>query len=166
MFTQTYFRRTSVNTTESTSIGMHSIAVWLLSRVRLCNPMSCSRPDFPVLPYLPEFAQTHVHLVSDVIQPSYPLSPHSPPALQLFPASVFSNESALHIRWPKYWSFSISPSSRYSRMISFRIYLISLLFKGLSRVFSSTTVQNHQFFSIQPSLWFNFHICTWLLEKP
>ena len=54
--------------------------------------MSCSRPDFPVLPYLPEFAQTHVHLVSDVIQPSYPLSPHSPPALnrsqhQSFPMS-------------------------------------------------------------------------------
>ena len=71
---------------------MHSIAVWLLSCVRLCNPMSCSRPDFPVLPYLPEFAQTHVHLVSDVIQPSYPLSPHSPPTLnrsqpQSFPTS-------------------------------------------------------------------------------
>ena len=51
-------------------------------------------------------------------------------------------------------------------MISFRIYLISLLFKGLSRVFSSTTVRNHKFFSIQPSLWFNSHIHTWLLEKP
>ena len=60
---------------------------------------------------------------------------------------VFSNELALCIRWPKYWSFSISPSNEYSGLISFRIVLISLLSKGLSRVFSNTTVQKHQFFS-------------------
>ena len=71
--------------------------------------------------------------------------------LQSFP--VFSNESALHIRWPEYWSFnfSISPSNEYSGLISFRTGLISLWSKGLSRVFSSTTVQKHQFFSTQPS---------------
>ena len=66
---------------------------------------------------------------------------------------VFSNELALHIRWPKYWSisFSISPSNEYSGLISFRLTdLISLLSKGLSRVFSSTTVQKHQFFVAQP----------------
>ena len=69
--------------------------------------------------------------------------------------SVFSNESVLPIRWSKYWSFSfsISPSSEYSRLISFRIdWLISLLSKGLSRIFSNTTVQKHQFFSTQLSL--------------
>ena len=67
----------------------------------------------------------------------------------------FSSESALHLRWPQYWSFSfsISPSHEYSG-------LISLLSKGLSRVFSSTTLQKHQFFCTQLSLWSNFHICT------
>ena len=65
---------------------------------------------------------------------------------------VFSNELAFHIRWPKYWmfSFSISPSSEYSELIS---HWMSLLSKGLSRVFSNTTVQNHQFFGTEPSLW-------------
>ena len=68
---------------------------------------------------------------------------------------VFSNKSALHIRWPKYWSFSfnISPSNEYSGLISFRIDWMDLLqSKGLSRVFSNTTVQKHQFFCTQPSL--------------
>ena len=65
---------------------------------------------------------------------------------------VFSNESALHIRWPKYWSFSfnISPSNEYSGLIFFRMDCwISLQPKGLSRVFSNTTVQKHQFFCTQ-----------------
>ena len=78
----------------------------------------------------------------------------------IFPSiRVFSNESVLCIRWPKYWSFSfsISPSNEYSGLISFRISLQS---KGLSRVFSSTTVQKHQFFEAQPSLWSNSHIHT------
>ena len=74
---------------------------------------------------------------------------------------VFSNESALCIRWPKYWSFSfsISPSNEYSGLISFRIHWFNLLqYKGLSRVFSNTTVQRHQFFGTQLSLWSNSHI--------
>ena len=85
---------------------------------------------------------------------------------------VFSNESVLHIRWPKYWSFSfsLSPSNEYSGLISLKSVgsprWISLQFKGLSRVFSKTTVQKHQFFSAQLSLWSNLHIYTWLLEKP
>ena len=81
---------------------------------------------------------------------------------------VFSNESVLHIRWPKYWSFgfSIYPSNEYSELISFRLTgLISLQFKGLSRVFANITVQKHQFFSTQLSLWSNSHIHTWLSEK-
>ena len=79
---------------------------------------------------------------------------------------VFSNELALHIRWPKYWSFSISPSNEYSGLISFRIDWRDLLApQKLSGVFSSTTIQKHQFFSTQPSLWSNYHIGTRLLEK-
>ena len=91
---------------------------------------------------------------------------------------VFSNESVLHIRWPKYWSFSfsISPSSEYSGLISFGMDWLDLLdAQGILKspslapqftAFSSTTVQNHQFFSAQPSLWSNSHILTRLLEKP
>ena len=73
----------------------------------------------------------------------------------IFPSiRVFSNESVLHIRWPKYWSFSfgISPSNEYSGMMSFRIDWISLQSKGLWRIFSNTTVQKHQFFGTQVSL--------------
>ena len=80
---------------------------------------------------------------------------------------VFSNESALLIRWPKYWSFSISPPREYSGLISLELIgLISLRSKGLLRVFSSTTVEKQQFISTQPSLWCNSHIYAWLLEKP
>ena len=88
----------------------------------------------------------------------------------IFPSiRVFSNESALHIRWPKYWSFSfnISPSSEHPGLISFRMDWLDLLaVHGLSRVFSNTTVQKHQFFSTQLSLQSNSHIHTWPLEKP
>ena len=76
---------------------------------------------------------------------------------------VFSNESALYIRWLKYWSFSfsISPSKEYSGLISFWIdWLIYFLSKGLSRVFSSTIIQKHQFFGTQLSLWYNSHMTT------
>ena len=88
----------------------------------------------------------------------------------IFPSiRVFSNESVLGTRWSKYWhvSLSISPSNEYSGSISFRIDWFYLLpVQGLSRIFSSTTVQKHQFFSAQPSLWANSHIRTWVLEKP
>ena len=88
----------------------------------------------------------------------------------IFPSiTVFPNESVLHIRWPKYWSFSfsISPFNEYSGLISFRMDCwISLQSKGLSRVFSNTTVQKHQFFGAQLSFQSNTHIHTWLLEKP
>ena len=88
----------------------------------------------------------------------------------IFPGiSIFSNESALCIWWPKYWSFSfsISPSNNYSGLISLGLTgLISLQSKGLSRVFSNITGQKQQFFRAQPSLWSNCHICTWRLEKP
>ena len=89
----------------------------------LFNPMDCSTSGFCVLHYLPELAQTHVHLVSDTIQPFHPLSPLLLPP-SIFPSiRHFSNESVLRIRWPKYWSFSfsISSSNEYSGLISFRI---------------------------------------------
>ena len=84
--------------------------------------------------------------------------------LSVFPRiKVFSNESTLQVRWPKYWSFSfhISPSNEYSGLLSLGLTgLISLQSKGLLRVFSSTTIQNHQFFGTQPSLWSNSYIHT------
>ena len=87
--------------------------------------MDCSMPGFPVHHQHPEFAQIHVHQVSDAIQLSHPLSFHSPPAFNL----AHSNESVLRIRWSKYrsFSFSISPSNEYSGVISFRIDWLDLL---------------------------------------
>ena len=95
----------------------------------LCDPMNCSVPGFPVLCYLPEFDQTHVHWVDDAIQPSHPPSPLSPP-LSIFPSiRVFSNKLAHPISWPKYWSFSFSISlcNEYSGLVSFRIGWFDLL---------------------------------------
>ena len=88
----------------------------------LCDPMACSMPGFPVHHQLPEFIQTHVHRVSDAIQPSHPQSSPSPPAFSLSQHHGLF-KSVLHISEPKYWSFSfsISPSNEYSGLISFRI---------------------------------------------
>ena len=108
--------------------------------------------------------QTHVYWVSDAIQPSHPLSSPSPPTLNLSQhQGLFKLKSALCIRWPKCWSFSfnISPSSEYSELISFRMDWFDLLaVQGLSRVFSNTIVQKHQFFSAQLSLSSNSHVHT------
>ena len=98
-----------------------SIAVFSCWIGWLSNPMDCSTPGFPILHHLLEFAQT---AVSNAIQPSHSLSPPFPPALS---NRVFSNELTLRIRWPKYWSFSISPSNEYSRLISFRTNRFDLL---------------------------------------
>ena len=98
----------------------------------LCDPVNCSTPGFPVLHYLPQFIHTHVHWISDAIQPSHPLLPPSLPALNLSQHSIFSKESALPIRWSKYcsFSFSISPSNEYSGLISFRIDWFDLAIQG------------------------------------
>ena len=74
----------------------------------LCNPMNRSTPGLLIHHHLLEFTQTHVHQVGDAIQPSHPLSSLSPPAPIPPSIRVFSNESTLHMRWPKYWSFSFS----------------------------------------------------------
>ena len=100
-----------------------------VSRVQLfVTPWTaCSTPGFPVHHHLMELTQTHVHWVSDAIQPSHPLSSPFLPAFNLSQHQVFSSESVLHIKWPKYWSFSISPSNEYSGLISFRMDWLDLL---------------------------------------
>ena len=91
----------------------------------VCDLMDCSTSGFPVHHHLLELAQTHVHQVGDAIQPSHPLSSLLP---SIFPSiRVFSNESAFHIRWPNYGSFSTSPSNEYSWLISFRMDWLDLL---------------------------------------
>ena len=98
----------------------------------LCDPMDCHMPGFPVHYQLSELAQSPVHWVCDVIQPSHPLSSPFPPAFNLSQHQAirfFSSESVLHIRWPKYgsFSFSISPSNEYSGLISFKMEWLDLL---------------------------------------
>ena len=142
-------------------------SVQSLSRVRLFSTPWIT--GLPVHHQLPEFTQTHVYRVGDAIQPSHPLSspsscPQSLPASGSFPT--------LLMRWPKYWSFSlsISPSSEHPGLVSFRMDWLDLLaVQGRvldSRAFSNTIVQKHQFFSAQLSSQSNSHIHTWLLEKP
>ena len=132
--------------------------------------MNCSMSGSPVLHYLPEFAQTHVHWVDDVIQPSPPLSPSFPPVLNLSQHQglfqwVGSLNQVAKVLEPQLQcqSFQMNIQSWLSLGLT---SLISLLSKGLSRVFSSTMIWKHQFFGVQISLWSNSHIHTWLLEKP
>ena len=124
-------------------------SVQLLSHVRLCDPMDCSTPGLPVHHQHPELTQTHVHWVGDAIQPPHPLS-YPSPLPSIFPSiKVFSNESVLHIRGPKYWSFSfsLSPSNEYSGLISFRMDWLNLLaVQGTLKSLLHITVQKHQFF--------------------
>ena len=128
--------------------------------------MNCSIPGLPVHHQLPEFTQTHVHRVSDAIQPSHPLSSPSPPAPNPSQHQVFSNESTLQITWPKYWSFSfsISPSKEHPGLISFRMEWLDLLavqgtLKSLLQHHSSkeSVLRGSAFFTIQLS---NPHMTT------
>ena len=97
------------------------------SCLTLCDPTDGSTPSFCVHHNLPELAQTHVHGVSDAIQSPHPLLSPSPPAF-IFPSiRVFSNESVLRIRWPKYWSFSFNITSEYPGLISFWMNWLDLL---------------------------------------
>ena len=122
--------------------------------------MNRSTPGHPVHHKLPEFTQTHVHQVSDAIQPSHPRSSPSPPAPNPFSIRVFCNESTLHIRWPKYWSFSFSiiPSKEIWGLISFRLDWLDLLavqgtLKSLLQHYSSkaSILWRSAFFTVQLS---------------
>ena len=105
-----------------------SLTQWVNSILQPCNPMDCIIPGFPVYHQLPELTQTHVHWVSDAIQPSHPLLSPSPPAFNLSQHQGLINESVLPIREGKYWcfSFNISPFNEYSGLISFRIDWLDL----------------------------------------
>ena len=102
--------------------------------------MNCSMPGFPVHHQLLEPTQTHLHRIDDAIQPSHPLSSSSPPTFTLSQHQGLFNELVLHIRWPKYWSFSfsISPSKEYSGLISFRMDWLNLLAVQGTQEFSPT----------------------------
>ena len=122
--------------------------------------MDCSTPGLPVRSQLLENTQTHVHWVSDAIQPYQPLSSPSPSASIFHCIRVFSNESTLHTRWPKYWSFSfsISPSNEHSGLISFTMDWLELLavqgtLKSLLQHHSSKAsfLQHSAFFTVQLS---------------
>ena len=135
----------------------------------LCDPMNRSTPGLPVHHQLPAFTQTHVHWVSDAIQQSYPLSSPSSTAFNLskhpdlYLSLLFASggqsigasasTSVLPVNIQGWFPLGLSG-------------WISLQSKGLSRIFSSTTVQKHQFFGTQLYLWPSSHIHTWLLEKP
>ena len=132
----------------------------------LCYPMDCSTSGFPVH-HPPELAQIHVHGIGDAIQPSHPLViPFS--CLQSFPSSEFSLVTWLFTTGGQNIGDSapVLPINIQDWLPLGLTGLIALHSKGLSRVFSNTTVQKHQFLGTQPSLWFNCPINTWLLGKP
>ena len=106
--------------------------------------MNRSIPGLPVHHQLTESTQTHVHRVGDAIQPSHPLSSPSPPALNLPSIRVFSNESALRIRWPKYWSFSfnISPSNYIWKMLHYMFPWEGLSIFSIPEVLKGSAVKN------------------------
>ena len=149
----------------STSVQFSSVTQ---SCPTLCDPVNHSTPGLPVYHQLPEYTQTHIHPVGDVIQPSHPLLSPSPPAPnpsqhQYFPMSQL-------FTWGGQ-SIGVSASASVLTMNTQDWSPLgwtgwtSLQSKGLSRVFSNTTVQKHQFFSTQPSSQSNSHIHTWPQEK-
>ena len=121
---------------------LQSVSSVVQSCLTFCSPMDCSTPGFPVHHQLSELAQTHVHRVGNVIQPSHPLSFPSPPVFNISQhQDLFL--SVLHIRWRKYWSFSfsISPSMHIQDWFPLGLTGLILKSKGLSRVFFNIRVQ-------------------------
>ena len=144
-------------------------SVQSLSRVPLCDTMDCSKPGLPVHHQLPELAQTHVHRVGDAIRSCHPLSSPFPPAFSLAQhESLFQWVSSSH-QVAKVLGISASASVLPMNTQDWSPLgwtgWISLQSKGLSRVFSNTTAQKHQFFGTQLSSESNSHIHTWPLEK-
>ena len=132
-------------------------AVWLFG-----TPWSAARQAF--LSFTVSWSLLKLMLIESVMPSNHLILSHPLLLPSVFTSiRVFSNGSALCIRWPKYqsFSFSIRPSNEYSRLMG----LISLQSKGFSRVFSNITVQKHQFFSIHSSLWYNSYMHAWLVER-
>ena len=132
----------------------------------LCDNMDCSTPGLPVHHLLPKFTQAHVPWDGDAIPPSHPLSSPSPPALNLSEhQGIFQWVNSLLFRWPNYWSFnfSISPSNEIQGWFLLVLTgLISLLYKGPSRVFSSTTIWNHWIYASKFKVWIVSLLELWL----
>ena len=153
---------------ENRNVARSSLVV-AQSCLTLCNPMNYSTLGFPVFHYLLEFAQTHIHWVSNAIQPSHPLSSPSPPTPnpsqhQSFPMSQLFEWGGQSTGVSALASFPPKNTQDWSPLGW--TGCISLQSKGLSRVFSNTTVQKHQFFCTQLSSQSNSHIHTWAQEKP
>ena len=138
----------------------HSVISVAQSCPTLCDPMDCSTPGLPIHHQLLKFTQTHAHRVGDAIQPSHPLLSPSPLTPSPPRIRVFSNESTLRMRWPKYWSFSFSliPSKKIPGLISFRMDWLDLLalqgtLKSLLQHHSSkaSILQHLAFFTVQLS---------------
>ena len=153
------------------SSGYHCLQFSLVaqSNPTFCDPMNCSTPGLPVHHQLLEFIQTHVHRVADAIQPSHRLVPFSScpqslPASGSFPMSQLFALDGQSIGVSA--SASVLPMNTQEWSPLEWTGWISLQSKGLSRVFSNTTVQKHQFFGAQLSSQSNSHILTWPLEKP
>ena len=147
----------------------HSGVVQSLSCVRLCNPMDCtcqSLLSFTVSQSLLKFVSIESMMPSNCLILCHPLLLLP----SIFPSiTVFSSELALHLRWPKYWSFSFSssPSNEYSGLISFRINWFDLLaVQGTLNSLFQHHSSKASILSAQPSLWSTSHIHTWLLAKP
>jgi len=134
----------------------------------LCDSMDCSTPGFRVHHQLLEPAQTHVHRVGDAIQPSHPLSSPSPPAFNLSQHQGLLQRVSSSHQVAKVLELQLQHQS-FQWIFRTDFLLIWLVWSPSrprdSRVFSSTTIQKHQFFGTQLSLWSNSHIHTWLLEK-
>ena len=153
----TSFHVFGINTQESTG-RLDRQSVQSFSRVRLfATPWTAACQASLCITYSQSLLK--LMCIESVMPSNHPIFCHPLLLPSIFPSfRVFSNESVLRIRWPKYWSFSfsISPSNEYSGLISFRIDWFHLL----SRVFLNTTVQKHPFFGTQLSLWSNSHIST------
>ena len=170
---QLWYRGMNAGLRDGGPVYQSHLCYWLLLLLLSCvwlfvTPWSYSMPGFAVLHYVLEFAQIHIHWVSDATQPSHPLLPTPPPALNLSQHQGLSQ-----------WVDSVSGGQSTGASASGSVLptniqdwfplgltgLISLQSKGLSRVFSNTTVQKYQFFGTQLSLWSNSHIHTWLRKN-
>jgi len=151
----TYSKETSFQNSQGQYLSENQFSSVTQSYPTLCYPMNRSTPGFPVHHQLPEFTQTHVRQVGDAIQPSHPLSPPSPPA-----PNLSQHQSLFHESFPQLFAWGgqsigvsalVLPMNTQDQSPLEWTGWISLQFKGLSRVFSNTTVQKHQFFGAQLS---------------